>query len=320
VLLATAAVVSVALPVASADAKGSVSQHVKRSDAQIAKVIKEAKKGHQRSALKALKAARHEAAVAGRLAGKRAEGAKTGSAQKDAAAPVGLAAGQYDDMIAQFSALIDQVKGQIQKALADALAPALAGRQELINLLTQLVDKLPPPMKQPAQQILADAASQTANDPAQIADPIPDLPKLIAGIVTQAFAAATGIVETVLGMIGPMAGNYPGQDPLDGSVTDLTGVVGGFPSLIGGILPTITGLGSSICKMVMGPLSQVMGLVDDLLGSFLGGGHSTPATGTGQQGGGFLSGLFGNGGLIGSLFGKNGLLGGLFGGLLGGTA
>ncbi|MGH2901108.1 MAG: hypothetical protein ACRDMZ_20700, partial [Solirubrobacteraceae bacterium] len=90
-----------------------------------------------------LKIARSQSAAASRMARRMAATAGPGADSVVAAQALTLAGTQYDQLTEAITAIVDQITGQAQTLVANAIAPSLAGKQKIIEVLTSLLDVVP---------------------------------------------------------------------------------------------------------------------------------------------------------------------------------
>ncbi len=264
-----------------------------------------ARLGNANAVARQLKIARSQSAAASRTARSMASAADTSSESVVAAQALTLAGTQYDQLAEAITAIVDQINGQVQMLVANAIAPSLAGKQKIIEVLTGLLNTVPAEAKPVIASIIAALSVSDANEVLNLDQALDSgtLPTGVAGIVSQAMSMATGIIDMAFGVVKSIVPLLPAavQAPLMQVLNMVT-------STVGTIIPTV--------------LNTVTGLIGSILGSlpFVGG---TSASAGGLDLGGLLGGILGTGGstsLPGNVGGMlDSLLGGLFGGGSGGT-
>jgi hypothetical protein len=285
-LAAAGALASAAAPAASAHShasSASVAVHSKRADRAIASLKRAVRTHHSRQARLRLAKARHEVAVAARLARSLSAAADTPAETVDAAGAVALATGQYTDLIAAVSELVDQVHGAVQQALAAALPPSVNATGQLLDLLNQLLAVVPenvkPHLAAAIAQLTADGTSVLS--PMQTALTGGDLPVDIAQIVTTAIQSVTTALDTAMGQIAAIVPTLPAiaQGPVQAALNLVQGVLNMVMGQVGSFLPGgssgpsgSSGPGSGAGDIAGGIFGQVNGLISQLLGGLLGGG------------------------------------------------
>ncbi len=314
-LVAALAATAVSLPAAtSAQAAkpkaATVGAHVKKAQGAQARVATLVKRGDVTGAKRVLKTARREATTAARQAQQLADNAGTSQkAGENAIWSLTTAAGNLGAAIQQFSDLLPQASADFQAFLANAIPGSIAGREELLASLTDLVQELTGQAQAMAAKALAALQSQSPEQVSALAETAAtDLPSSIADIINKAMAAASSALSTGLSELGDVIPNLPASvQPL------LTSALGMVQSTIEGILPMVQQITSSVGDIV----EQVLSMVTGILGGHHGNGDSGdyPGAGsgtgsTGAAGGGLLGNLLS--GITGMLPKFGGMLGGFF--------
>ncbi|MDP2712413.1 MAG: hypothetical protein Q8O56_14460 [Solirubrobacteraceae bacterium] len=291
-------------PTSMAAQKAAVQKNVDKADKAVQHLKRHARLGSQRGVTRQLKIARSQSAAASQKARRMANRATTGNQNVIAAQALTLAGTQYDELIAAVTAIVDQVRGSAQTQVARAIAPSLAGKQRIIEVLNGLLPQVPAQAQPIIASIITVLSAGNATEITNLSSALEGggLPVNISGIVAQCLEMATALLNDAFGMIQSLVPLLPAaaQGPL-AMVLDMV------TSTVGTIVPTV--------------LTTVTGLIDTIIGSlpFVG---SASASGGGMFGlGGLLGGLVGGGsqslpGGIGGIL--DGLLGGLFGGGSGG--
>ena len=191
---------------------------------------------------------------------------------------VGAVANQCADSLSQ---IVDEVGGDPQVALAQAIKACIVTRERVVEVLTQLLPQMPAEARPYISRVIAMLSSDGQDEVQAIAAALenPALPTDVAGILTQALEIATGAINDAIGR--------------------LEGIMGMLPA------PA-----QPIVEMALGIVTDSLQMVTTLIQGLFAGTTPTPGTGSGDSGG--LGGLLGGG-----LPGMN-MLQGILGGLLGG--
>jgi hypothetical protein len=259
--------------------------------------------GDTTRAAKQLKIARKNSAGASRTARRLANAAGTEQAASAAAGALTIAGSQYDMLLETLTALVDD--GPAQASIAGGIQPTIAGKAQIIEFLTNMLDKVPASVRPVLAEIIASLGAGDATEVVNLDNALDTggLPGTISGIVSQCLAMATQAIESAMQMVQGFLPMLPTdvQGPLGNILTQVTGIVGS-------IVPAV--------------LDMVTGLIDQVLGSvpIIGGGTSTgggSSTGIGGLFGGLLGGGSGGGIVGGILSPVMNLVNSVFGGLLG---
>jgi hypothetical protein len=210
--------------------------------------------------------------------------------------------------------------------MAQAIAPSIAGKQQIVDLLTSMLDKVPAEAKPVLASVIAGLSVGDASEVTNLDDAVHSgtLPVDISSIVTQALNLATSSIQSAFGLVQSLLPMMPeaAQAPL-GTILDMvTSTVG---TIVPGVLATVTGLIDS----VLGSLPFVGGTsatgsfgLGGLLGGLVGGGADSVPGGFGTTISNLLGGLFGGGagqaGTTPKPGGPTPAVGGLLGGGIGG--
>jgi uncharacterized protein YqgV (UPF0045/DUF77 family) len=287
-----------------APTKASVQANVDKATTAVKRIKRYARLGDAKQVASQLKIARSQTAAASKGARRMANAADTQSENLKAAQALTLAGTQYDDLVEAITAIVDQITGQVQALVANSIAPSLAGKQKIIDVLNQILPQVPAAAQPIIATVIAALSAGDADEVMNLNDALQTggLPVNVSAIVSQALAMATGLIDQAFGMIQGLVPMLPAV--IQGPLAQVLNMVN---SVVGTIVPTV--------------LTTVTGLIDTILGSlpFVGG---TSAGAGGAFGlGGLLDGILGGGsadlGGIGGLL--DGLLGGLFGGGSGGS-
>lgn len=314
VFAALAAAVAL-VPAATAEAKTAkaakaktVATHLQRAQVALDDVRSAVESGDRADARAAVKAARRDATFAARKARTLAANAGTSdAAAQQAVWSLAGAAGQYGQAMSEFAALIPGASADLQSVLANAIPGSVAGRQQLIDLLSALTARLGGDAQALAAKALAALQQQAPAQTAELADAAdyPALPAGIGALLDHALATATAMLDDGLGVLKSVLGDLPAEDqaPVTSALSTIT-------TLIPQVVQTVTAVIPSVLDLVTGVLNTVTGLVTPSAAGTGAAVPATPATGTGTA----TSGL---GGLLGGLTKLVPGFGGLLGGLLG---
>ncbi len=287
-----------------ASAAKSVKQNVSRADKAVKRMKRHARLGSSRGVARQLKIARSRSAAASRTARRMAARARTSSQKAAAARSLTLAGAQYDELVEAVTAIVDQVRGKTQAKVAKAIAPSLAGRQRVIDVLTQLLGEVPEQARPVLASIIAALAVGDATEIVNLNDALASgkLPTGVAGTVTESLGSASSLIDQAFGMIKSFVPLLPAA--VQGPLTQILDMV---TQTVGTIVPTV--------------LQSVTALIDTILGSLPFATSTSPASGNVFGLGSLLGGLVGDGaqGLPGTFQSTlDSLLGGLFGNAPGG--
>jgi hypothetical protein len=279
-------------------ANQSVEAYVAKAQTAVKRLKRAVRSGKSSVVKRELKNARSQTAAAARAARKLTYAASSDPQEVAATQALTLAGTQYDALIESITALVDEITGQAQALMAQAIAPSIAGKQQIIDLLTSMLDKVPAEVKPVLASVIAGLSVGDASEVSNLDDAVDSgtLPVNISAIVTQALNLATTSIESAFGLVQSLLPMMPAaaQAPL-GAILDMV------TSTVGTIVPSV--------------LTTVTGLVDSVLSSLPFVGRPTAAGSFGL--GGLLGGIVGDGaGNVPGGFGTtiSNLLGGLFGG------
>lgn len=294
-LAAAGALATAGAPVASAHDTPSVkgvSAHAKSAQKSMKRVTKAVNRHQSSAARRHLAAARRQAALASREARALHAAADTTGELTAAAGALGLATDTYTDLLTMISTVIDQVRGVVQDVLAAAILPSVNGQTRLLEILNGLVAHLPEAYQDEAAALVAQLTAATTDPLGALTGLLGEegLPFDVASIVSTALQTATAAVQTALGGIEKIIPSLPAmaQQPLRMALTLVTDVIGTVTETLASFLsPASRGAtqsGGLLGSLISGPL----GMVQNLLGGFLG-----------REG--LFGGLLGGGGLFGRL-------------------
>jgi hypothetical protein len=318
----------VAIP-ATASAKSSTSNGAPAVKAHVHKAKKALKKfkvavvrDNDRVALAQLNSARRQTAAASKIARRMAARAGEGGPSLVAAQSLTLAGNNYDALLEQITALVDEINGRVQLVIAQSI-PSV-GKQKIIGVLTALLDKVPASARAPLASVITalsigDATEVTNLDAALGSG---TLPSNISGLLSQSLGMASQAIQMAFTTVKSILPLLPSalQGPL-GTILDMVSSTLG--TIVPGVLATVTGLVDQLLGSLPFVGAGAQGGLGNLLGGILGGG-SSPGAGIpdlsgllaglfpqGSSGGGPVAGI---GGLISSI---TGMISNLLGGLLG---
>jgi hypothetical protein len=317
-------------PAAQADTLKTVRSHVRSADAALHQVVAAAPGGSISAPLAALEA---QLKAAGHDSARLYRHAHSSAAHVKAATALTKLGSQEARDTAVLTPLVGSLSGANQTDIAGFLAAVTQGREQVLNLVTQLVGTLPDPVQGQVAGIVAQlsnagtgqiGALAGAITPGSIACTALDAVSQVVATVLTSVQADLARVQSVLSFL-PAAGQ-----------TQLTGVLNGLPAQLNALIASlkqgfnctgttpatdVTGIATGPVSIVTSLIGSVTQLVQSLVGSFL------PGIGSGQTPApvslpGPVSGILGSvTNLIpglGSLFGGSsgtGFLGGLLGGL-----
>ena len=177
---------------------------------------------------------------------------------------VGTVANECADVLAT---LVDDVGGDTQVAIANAIKACIVTRDRIVDVLTGLLAQAPAEAQPYIAQVIQMLSAPSENQVAGITGALGTgaLPVDVAGILTQALEIATAAISDTIAALQPILGSLPGP---------------------------AAGIVQSVLTMVTDQLHMVTAMISDLFTGLFGG---TP-TGTGTGG---LGGLVGSGGLPG---------------------
>lgn len=256
-------------------ANDTVQVHVTKAQKAVKRLKRAVRAGKTGVARRQLKTARSQTAAAARVARRMTYAATTDSQEIAATQALTLAGTQYDQLVEAITALVDEITGQAQTLIAQAISPSIAGKQQLIDLLNSMVDKVPAEAKPVLASVIAALSVGDATEVVNLDDAVDGgtLPVNISAIVTQALDLATESIESGFDMVQSLLPLLPpaAQAPL------------------GTILDMVTSTAHDITPEV---LTTATGLIDSVLGSLPFAG-TTATAGFGL--GGMLDGLVGDG-------------------------
>jgi len=337
VVMATLAVL-VAVPTTasagSSTAPAAVQAHVIKAKKAIKRMNRAARTGDSAGVVRQLRTARSQTATASRKARALAAGPNSVAA----AQALTLTGMSYEQLIASITQLVDQVTGQPQMLLAQAIKPSLTSQGQVVGTLASLLDDVPASVQPIVASIVTSLAVGDADEVTNMDAALRSgaLPVDVSAIVTQALAMATHGMDTAFSAIKPIVPMLPApvQGPISGILSMVTGTVG---TIVPSMLRTVTGLIDTILGSLpvvgsgagagagagtgAGGLTSTFG---GLLGGVTAGGQNALPGNTGNIlsdllgslfGGGATAGAGGIGGIISSIMELiSSLLGGMFGG------
>lgn len=71
-----------------------------------------------------------------------------------AAQSLTLAGNNYDALLEQITALVDEINGRVQLVIAQSIPSAIVGKQKIIGVLTALLDKVPASARAPLASVI----------------------------------------------------------------------------------------------------------------------------------------------------------------------
>jgi hypothetical protein len=254
--------------------------------------------------------------------------ASTPAAAASAAQALTIAGTQYDSLLETLTALVDD--GPAQGSIVGSIPATIAGKTQIIDVLTSLLPDVPASVQPILASIIAELGAGDATEVVNLDNALSagTLPATITGLVSQCLAMATQAIQTAMVAMQSFLPLLPtdAQAPLGGILSQATSVGTLLPS----VLSTVTGLIDTVLgslPVVGGTGGGLTGLFGGLLGGISGGGSASVPGGVGTTIGNLLSGLPGGGSVGGSVPAVGGIVGtvtnlitSLLGGLLGGLA
>lgn len=305
---AAAAAPAVAAPAKAPSAAG-VGQHVQAATKASKRVAKYVRRGNDRAAARFLVQARREAVAGARVARLLAgrAGASDGAADQ-AVAGLAVAAASYGNATQSFAGLLDTTSGPLQTKLVGAIPGSVAGRAQLLGVLSTLIAQLDGDQRDRAVQALALLQAGAPGQVAGLAEAttLAGLPAGLQGILDAALAAATAALDDGLAQITALLPTLPAGS--QAQVAQALGLVSSTLAAIAPLLAQTTQLVTTTLNSVLSLVTGLLPRVTAITGAVPGAGGATPAAG------GPLAGLQG---LIPDLSGLLGGLGGLIPGLSG---
>ncbi len=318
----TAATLTVA-PVAQADTLASVRSHVHAADSALHAVAAAAAGGSVSGPLADLEA---QLRAAGHASAKLYRHAHSAEVRVRAATAITkLAAQQNRDAIA-LTPVLGLLSGTNQADLAGFITSVTQSREQALNLVTQLLGRLPAVAQAPIAGVVAQLAGAGAGAVSSLAGSITP-----GSIACPAIDAVSGVIATVLGSVAADLTRVQSILALlpAGGAAQFTGILNGLPTELNSLVASLKqsfncsstapassnagrigggGVVGSALGMVGSVVTAVTQLVQSLLGGLLpgiGSGHAPVAGSTP------VASLLGQGGPIAGF-------GALFGGFLGG--
>jgi uncharacterized protein YqgV (UPF0045/DUF77 family) len=282
-----------------APTKASVQANVDQATTAVKRIQRYARLGDSKRVASQLKIARTQTAAASKSARRMANSADTQSENLKAAQALTLAGTQYDDLVEAITAIVDQVTGQVQTQVANSIAPSLAGKQKIIDILNQILPQVPAQAQPIIASIIAALSASDATEVTNLNQAVTSgtLPVNVSAIVTQALGMATALIDQAFVMVQSLLPILPAA--IQGPLAQVLNMVN---SIVGTIVPTV--------------LSTVTGLIDTIIGALPFVGATTASAGGAFGLGGLLGGILGDSS-TGGLGAITGILDGLLGGLLG---
>ncbi len=307
---AVAVAPAAAAPVAAPSAAG-VGSHVQAATKASKRVAKYARRGNDRAAARFIVEARREAVAGAREARLLAARAGTSDRAADQAVwGLAVAAASYGNATQGFAGLLGTTSGPLQRKLVSAIPGSVAGRTQMLGMLSTLIAQLDGAQRDRAAQALAAVQAGAPGQVAGLAEAttLAGLPLALQGILDTALAAATAALDDGLAQITALLPTLPEAAQIQ--VAQALGIV---RSALAGIAPLL----AQTTSLVATTLDRVFALVSGLIPQATAVTGVVPGAGSpgaAPTAGGLLGGLSG---LIPGLGGLGGLipgLGGLFGG------
>jgi len=257
----------------------SVEASVNNAKVSVRRLKRAVLTGESSVAKRQLKLARSQTANASRTARRLANAATNEVAANTAAQALTVAGTQYDRLLETLTALVDV--GTAQTVIAGSIQPTIAGKEQILQALTAIMDEVPASVQPTLAAIITQLGAGDATEIVNLNDAlnVGSLPSTITGLVSQCLEMAMQAVQTAMTLVQGFLPALPVdvQAPIGTILSQVTGV---FGQIAPSILSTITGLIDSI----VGSLPIIGG---GGLGGLLGG---ITAGGTVSGGGGSASG------------------------------
>jgi hypothetical protein len=172
----------------------------------------------------------------------------------------------------QLATLVDDVGGDAQVAIANAIKACIVTRDRIVDVLTGLLEKVPEEAKPYIAKVISMLSAPSEDQIAGITDALGTgtLPVDVSSILTSALEIATAAIDDTIAALQPILGMLPAP---------------------------VAGIVQNVLTMVTDQLHMVTGMIGNLFTNLFGGVPTGTGTGTGSTGG--LGGLFGSGGLPG---------------------
>ncbi len=145
-----------------------------------------------------LRLARSQTANASRVARRMASAATTESAANTAAQALTIAGTQYDSLLETLTGIVDD--GTAQSLIAGAIQPTIAGKQQILDMLNDLMDEVPASVQPTLAAVIAALGAGDATEVVNLNDALSvgSLPETITGLVTQCIEMATQLIQHAL--------------------------------------------------------------------------------------------------------------------------
>ena len=111
--------------------------------------------------------------------------ATTGAAANTAAQALTLAGTQYDALLETLTALVDD--GPAQTLIANAITPTIAGKEQVLAMMTDLLDEVPASVQPTFAAVIAALGAGDATEVVNLDNAlnVGTLPETITGLVTR---------------------------------------------------------------------------------------------------------------------------------------
>ena len=288
--LAAAALPAVAIaapaaasPLAGAAVGATIKVHVNGSYAALNMAVRLSASGHANQAFVAFRKSRTELgkARAGVIALLKA--AKTPAARADAAKALALLGKLEHTNISKLSALLDDVGGPFQKAVAKANLTDTAARDRAIGILQALLPGLPAVVQGPISNVIGSLMNGNGGqvkiqaELLSAKDVTPDIKKIVSqaiGTGLQGQAQALVGIQSIIGAV-PGPAQQQLQSALDLAKTQTMSAL----NMVQGILKNAP-VPPGVASMINGILGQMQTLLNQMFGMFAPASPAAPAPAT----------------------------------------
>jgi hypothetical protein len=285
IALAAAALpaVAVAAPAVAASplaGRATVQVHVNGSHAALKLAVRLSASGHADQAFAAFRKSRTELgkARAGVIALLRA--AKTPLARADAARALSLLGKLEDTNVSKLTALLDDVAGPFQKAVARANLSDTAARDRAIGILQALLPGLPAVVQGPISSVIGSLMGGNGGQVKIQAELLsnsgvtPDIKKIVSQAIGTGLQGQAQALVGIQSIIGAVPG--PAQQQLQSALDLARSQTMSALDMVQGILEK-TPVPPGVASMISGILAQMQGLLDQMFGMFAPAAPAAPA-------------------------------------------
>jgi hypothetical protein len=277
--VAIAAPAVAASPLAGTGA--TIKVHVNGSQAALKLAVRLSASGHADQAFVAFRKSRTElgsarAGVIGLL-----KAAKTPVARTDAAKALALLGKLEDTNISKLTALLDDVAGPFQKAVAKANLTDTAARDRAIGILQALLPGLPGIVQGPISTVIGSLMGGNGGQVKIQAELLshsgvtPDIKKIVSQAIGTGLQGQAQALVGIQSIIGAVPG--PAQQQLQSALDMARAQTMSALDMVQGILKN-TPVPPGVASMISGILGQMQGLLNQMFGMFAPAAPAAPAT------------------------------------------